>query len=156
MYICFRRHPFTISSAYHEGFIGIHMRIVGDWTGKVYKLLNPVSFHFLPFFSFFSIFWHFILRERNWDWCNRTWSLHPTENRSSSLTVPLVLLPIRSVFSSLRFLLGDFLTCWSCRCSIMIRWCCSRVVLVSLHLLPSSNPSNMKSSRGRASTIPCL
>lgn len=37
------RHPFTISSAYHEGYIGIHMRIVGDWTGQVYKLLNPTG-----------------------------------------------------------------------------------------------------------------
>jgi NADPH oxidase len=36
-------HPFTISSAYHEGYIGVHMRIVGDWTGKVYKLLNPTE-----------------------------------------------------------------------------------------------------------------
>eukprot|EP01128_Nolandella_sp_AFSM9_P005127 TRINITY_DN2434_c0_g1_i1.p1 TRINITY_DN2434_c0_g1~~TRINITY_DN2434_c0_g1_i1.p1 ORF type:complete len:535 (-),score=75.71 TRINITY_DN2434_c0_g1_i1:129-1733(-) len=34
-------HPFTISSSSDEGFIGVHMRIVGDWTGKVYNMMNP-------------------------------------------------------------------------------------------------------------------
>lgn len=35
------RHPFTISSSPDEDFMSVHIRIVGDWTGDLYKLLNP-------------------------------------------------------------------------------------------------------------------
>eukprot|EP00005_Dracoamoeba_jomungandri_P010508 CAMPEP_0174263720 /NCGR_PEP_ID=MMETSP0439-20130205/19797_1 /TAXON_ID=0 /ORGANISM="Stereomyxa ramosa, Strain Chinc5" /LENGTH=552 /DNA_ID=CAMNT_0015349225 /DNA_START=18 /DNA_END=1676 /DNA_ORIENTATION=+ len=34
-------HPFTLSSAPEEPCIGVHIRVVGDWTGKLEKLLNP-------------------------------------------------------------------------------------------------------------------
>eukprot|EP01133_Synstelium_polycarpum_P007987 gene7987-9382_t len=34
-------HPFTITSAPDEKFISVHINIVGNWTGKLYKLLNP-------------------------------------------------------------------------------------------------------------------
>jgi len=35
-------HPFTISSSPEaEDYLSCHIRIVGDWTGKLYKLLNP-------------------------------------------------------------------------------------------------------------------
>ncbi|KAL6050426.1 Cytochrome b-245 beta chain [Balamuthia mandrillaris] len=34
-------HPFTISSAPEEDFVSVHIRVVGDWTGKLAKLLNP-------------------------------------------------------------------------------------------------------------------
>jgi len=33
-------HPFTISSAPEEDFVSVHIRVVGDWTGKLSKLLN--------------------------------------------------------------------------------------------------------------------
>eukprot|EP01087_Luapelamoeba_hula_P011996 TRINITY_DN3337_c0_g2_i2.p1 TRINITY_DN3337_c0_g2~~TRINITY_DN3337_c0_g2_i2.p1 ORF type:complete len:356 (-),score=39.31 TRINITY_DN3337_c0_g2_i2:13-1080(-) len=34
-------HPFTISSAPEEEYVSVHIRIVGDWTGKLMRLLNP-------------------------------------------------------------------------------------------------------------------
>lgn len=34
-------HPFTISSAPEEDFVSVHIRIVGDWTGDLWNLLNP-------------------------------------------------------------------------------------------------------------------
>jgi len=34
-------HPFTITSAPEQDFVSVHVRIVGDWTGAVKKLLNP-------------------------------------------------------------------------------------------------------------------
>jgi len=34
-------HPFTISSAPQEEYVSNHVRIVGDWTGKLYQQLNP-------------------------------------------------------------------------------------------------------------------
>jgi len=34
-------HPFTISAAPEEDFVSVHIRIVGDWTGKLSDLLNP-------------------------------------------------------------------------------------------------------------------
>eukprot|EP01090_Pellita_catalonica_P018159 TRINITY_DN574_c0_g4_i1.p1 TRINITY_DN574_c0_g4~~TRINITY_DN574_c0_g4_i1.p1 ORF type:complete len:321 (+),score=54.54 TRINITY_DN574_c0_g4_i1:137-1099(+) len=34
-------HPFTISSSPDEPYISFHIRVVGDWTGKLKKLLNP-------------------------------------------------------------------------------------------------------------------
>jgi len=34
-------HPFTISSAPEEDYVGLHIRIVGDWTGDLWNLLNP-------------------------------------------------------------------------------------------------------------------
>jgi len=34
-------HPFTISSAPQEDFVSVHIRIVGDWTGDLWKFLNP-------------------------------------------------------------------------------------------------------------------
>jgi len=34
-------HPFTISSSPDEDFLSVHIRIVGDWTGKLSRLLNP-------------------------------------------------------------------------------------------------------------------
>jgi len=34
-------HPFTISSAPEEEFVSVHIRIVGDWTGDLWNLLNP-------------------------------------------------------------------------------------------------------------------
>lgn len=33
-------HPFTITSAPEEGFISLHLRVVGDWTGKFAKRLG--------------------------------------------------------------------------------------------------------------------
>ncbi|EGG15549.1 superoxide-generating NADPH oxidase flavocytochrome [Cavenderia fasciculata] len=33
-------HPFTITSSPDEPFISVHINIVGNWTGKLYKLLN--------------------------------------------------------------------------------------------------------------------
>eukprot|EP01125_Pyxidicula_operculata_P005860 TRINITY_DN204_c0_g1_i1.p1 TRINITY_DN204_c0_g1~~TRINITY_DN204_c0_g1_i1.p1 ORF type:complete len:529 (-),score=77.06 TRINITY_DN204_c0_g1_i1:121-1707(-) len=37
----FEWHPFTISSSPDEDFMSVHIRIVGDWTGKLYNMLNP-------------------------------------------------------------------------------------------------------------------
>jgi len=37
----FEWHPFTISSSPDEDFMSVHIRIVGDWTGALYNLLNP-------------------------------------------------------------------------------------------------------------------
>jgi len=34
-------HPFTITSAPQEDFVSVHIRIVGDWTGELWKYLNP-------------------------------------------------------------------------------------------------------------------
>jgi predicted ferric reductase len=34
-------HPFTITSAPEQEFVSVHIRIVGDWTGALKKLLNP-------------------------------------------------------------------------------------------------------------------
>ncbi|GAM28538.1 hypothetical protein SAMD00019534_117140, partial [Acytostelium subglobosum LB1] len=34
-------HPFTITSSPDESFISVHINIVGNWTGRLYKLLNP-------------------------------------------------------------------------------------------------------------------
>ncbi|KAF2075461.1 hypothetical protein CYY_003242 [Polysphondylium violaceum] len=34
-------HPFTITSAPEESFVSVHINIVGNWTGKLYKFLNP-------------------------------------------------------------------------------------------------------------------
>ena len=35
-------HPFTISSSPDaDKFLSVHIRVVGNWTGKLYKLLNP-------------------------------------------------------------------------------------------------------------------
>lgn len=34
-------HPFTISSSPQEDFVSVHIRIVGDWTGDLWKFLNP-------------------------------------------------------------------------------------------------------------------
>jgi len=34
-------HPFTISSSPEEDFVSVHVRIVGDWTDELWKLLNP-------------------------------------------------------------------------------------------------------------------
>ncbi|RKO87562.1 ferric reductase NAD binding domain-containing protein [Blyttiomyces helicus] len=36
----FQWHPFTISSTPEEGFVSIHIRLVGDWTNAVAKLLG--------------------------------------------------------------------------------------------------------------------
>lgn len=36
-------HPFTISSAPQEISVGVHIRIVGDWTGELWELLNPTG-----------------------------------------------------------------------------------------------------------------
>jgi hypothetical protein len=33
--------PFTITSAPHESFVSVHIRVVGDWTGDLWNLLNP-------------------------------------------------------------------------------------------------------------------
>ncbi|EFA78625.1 superoxide-generating NADPH oxidase flavocytochrome [Heterostelium album PN500] len=33
-------HPFTITSAPDENYISVHINIVGNWTGKLYKLMN--------------------------------------------------------------------------------------------------------------------
>jgi len=33
-------HPFTISSAPEEDFVSVHIRVVGDWTGDLWNLLN--------------------------------------------------------------------------------------------------------------------
>eukprot|EP01130_Rhizamoeba_saxonica_P009681 TRINITY_DN3947_c0_g1_i1.p1 TRINITY_DN3947_c0_g1~~TRINITY_DN3947_c0_g1_i1.p1 ORF type:complete len:351 (-),score=51.13 TRINITY_DN3947_c0_g1_i1:40-1092(-) len=37
----FEWHPFTISSSPDEEFMSCHIRIIGDWTGKLWELLNP-------------------------------------------------------------------------------------------------------------------
>eukprot|EP01129_Flabellula_baltica_P008710 TRINITY_DN3494_c0_g1_i1.p1 TRINITY_DN3494_c0_g1~~TRINITY_DN3494_c0_g1_i1.p1 ORF type:complete len:532 (-),score=96.35 TRINITY_DN3494_c0_g1_i1:27-1622(-) len=37
----FEWHPFTISSSPDEEFLSCHIRIVGDWTGKLWALMNP-------------------------------------------------------------------------------------------------------------------
>jgi predicted ferric reductase len=37
----FEWHPFTISSSPDEDFLSVHIRIVGDWTGMLHRLLNP-------------------------------------------------------------------------------------------------------------------
>jgi NADPH oxidase len=37
----FEWHPFTISSCPDDDYLSVHIRIVGDWTGKLHKLLNP-------------------------------------------------------------------------------------------------------------------
>jgi len=37
----FEWHPFTISSSPEDDYLSVHIRIVGDWTGKLHKLLNP-------------------------------------------------------------------------------------------------------------------
>uniref|UniRef100_A0A6B2L207 FAD-binding FR-type domain-containing protein n=1 Tax=Arcella intermedia TaxID=1963864 RepID=A0A6B2L207_9EUKA len=37
----FEWHPFTISSSPDDDYMSVHIRIVGDWTGKMYNLLNP-------------------------------------------------------------------------------------------------------------------
>jgi len=37
----FEWHPFTISSSPEDDYLSVHIRIVGDWTGKLSKLLNP-------------------------------------------------------------------------------------------------------------------
>eukprot|EP01119_Soliformovum_irregulare_P016622 TRINITY_DN4848_c0_g1_i1.p1 TRINITY_DN4848_c0_g1~~TRINITY_DN4848_c0_g1_i1.p1 ORF type:complete len:540 (-),score=181.21 TRINITY_DN4848_c0_g1_i1:32-1561(-) len=34
-------HPFTITSAPEEDFVSVHIRVVGDWTGELWTLLNP-------------------------------------------------------------------------------------------------------------------
>jgi len=34
-------HPFTISSAPEENFVSVHIRVVGDWTQDIWKLINP-------------------------------------------------------------------------------------------------------------------
>jgi len=34
-------HPFTISSGTSEDFVSVHIRVVGDWTGKLQRLMNP-------------------------------------------------------------------------------------------------------------------
>jgi len=34
-------HPFTISSSPDEDFLSVHIRIVGDWTGDLWKEMNP-------------------------------------------------------------------------------------------------------------------
>jgi predicted ferric reductase len=34
-------HPFTITSAPEQDFVSVHVRIVGDWTRALKKLLNP-------------------------------------------------------------------------------------------------------------------
>jgi len=34
-------HPFTISSAPHVDYLSVHIRVVGDWTGALYEMLNP-------------------------------------------------------------------------------------------------------------------
>ncbi|KAJ1339459.1 hypothetical protein BSLG_005940 [Batrachochytrium salamandrivorans] len=36
----FQWHPFTISSSPEEGFVSIHIRIVGDWTKNAAKMLG--------------------------------------------------------------------------------------------------------------------
>eukprot|EP01132_Coremiostelium_polycephalum_P006213 gene6213-7736_t len=36
-------HPFTITSGPSEPFISVHINIVGNWTGKIYRLLNPTE-----------------------------------------------------------------------------------------------------------------
>jgi NADPH oxidase len=49
IYICvpelsrFQWHPFTISSAPDEGFVSIHIRLVGDWTNALARLLQQRS-----------------------------------------------------------------------------------------------------------------
>jgi len=37
-------HPFTLTSAPEEGYVSVHMRIVGDWTG----VCSSASFFLLP------------------------------------------------------------------------------------------------------------
>jgi len=37
----FEWHPFTISSCPDGDYLSVHIRIVGDWTGKLHSLLNP-------------------------------------------------------------------------------------------------------------------
>ncbi|KAI8818569.1 ferric reductase NAD binding domain-containing protein [Fimicolochytrium jonesii] len=39
----FQWHPFTISSTPEEGFVSVHIRVVGDWTKKAAKLLGAYS-----------------------------------------------------------------------------------------------------------------
>jgi predicted ferric reductase len=34
-------HPFTISSSPDEDFVSCHIRLAGDWTGKLHALMNP-------------------------------------------------------------------------------------------------------------------
>jgi NADPH oxidase len=36
----FQWHPFTISSTPQEGFISVHIKVVGDWTGALYNIVN--------------------------------------------------------------------------------------------------------------------
>ena len=36
----FQWHPFTISSTPEEGFVSVHIRLVGDWTKKTGELLG--------------------------------------------------------------------------------------------------------------------
>ena len=35
-------HPFTLTSAPEDGFFMIHMRVSGNWTGKVYKYFHEI------------------------------------------------------------------------------------------------------------------
>lgn len=37
----FEWHPFSISSSPEDDYVSVHIRIVGDWTGDLYKMLNP-------------------------------------------------------------------------------------------------------------------
>eukprot|EP01127_Copromyxa_protea_P014318 TRINITY_DN3968_c0_g1_i1.p1 TRINITY_DN3968_c0_g1~~TRINITY_DN3968_c0_g1_i1.p1 ORF type:complete len:566 (-),score=129.27 TRINITY_DN3968_c0_g1_i1:52-1749(-) len=39
----FEWHPFTISSSPDADYMSVHIRIVGDWTGDLYNLLNPTK-----------------------------------------------------------------------------------------------------------------
>lgn len=34
-------HPFTITSCPDEDFVSVHIRIVGDWTGALWSMMNP-------------------------------------------------------------------------------------------------------------------
>ena len=35
-------HPFTLTSAPEDGFFMIHIRVSGNWTGKVYKYFHEI------------------------------------------------------------------------------------------------------------------
>jgi len=41
-------HPFTLTSAPEDGFFMIHMRVSGNWTGKVYKYFHEIREQNLP------------------------------------------------------------------------------------------------------------
>lgn len=36
-------HPFTITSSPHQDVLTVHIRVCGDWTGALARLLNPTK-----------------------------------------------------------------------------------------------------------------